>query len=304
MKYIFVINGRKDKAPIRGEIERQLGELSRTIDAHGDTVQIYTTLGEGDATRYVHLYNSLHTDEKVCFVACGGDGTINEVVSGIVGFKNKSLAVIAMHSNCDFIRFYPGRNFQSVAELMSGEDIKTDILKVNDSYSINVCNVGFDAYVADTASELMSQGKKNPFRKGILASIFLRRFNRISVVADGEKIGGSRLLLCAFANGSFVGGEFNCAPKAKNDDGIIDLCYLRTMSLLKLLRLIPKYKTGAHFDDKAYSKKLIYRRVKHVEVTSKKIIPFCLDGETLPGSRFIVDVLPLAVTLRLPKKTD
>ena len=72
MKYIYIINGRADKAPQYKEFYAQLKEIPHPHE-------VYTTLGEGDATRYVRLYCDLHPEEEVCFVACGGNGIINGV---------------------------------------------------------------------------------------------------------------------------------------------------------------------------------------------------------------------------------
>ena len=80
MKYIYIINGRADKIPQYQELYDQLKEISHPYE-------IYTTIGEGDATRYVRLYCDLHPEEEVCFVACGGNGIINGVASGLVGFS-------------------------------------------------------------------------------------------------------------------------------------------------------------------------------------------------------------------------
>ena len=103
MKYIFIVNGRADKAPYRKQIIEQIEQCT-----HGLNYEIYETEGMGDATRYTHVYCDLHPAEEVCFVACGGDGTINEVASGIAGFEHKSMAIIAIGgSGNDFIKYYP-----------------------------------------------------------------------------------------------------------------------------------------------------------------------------------------------------
>lgn len=301
MKYFFIVNCRKDKVAIRQEVEQQLAELEDEIASRGDSTSVYLTTGEGDATREVRLYSDLHPNEKVCFVACGGDGTINEVASGMVGFPNKSMAVLHLHSNADFVRYYPDRDFTSIRDLIYGETQQIDILKINDSYSINVCDFGFDAIVANVANELAAEGKKNVFGKGVARAIFSGRYNRIKVVADGEPIGHRLMLLCTLANGKYVGSGMLTAPFADNQDGLIELTYLRPMSLVAFLAMIGPYSRGEHHSRKFFNHKLIYRRVKHVEVSSKHIIDLCLDGEILPGTHFNIDILPQAITIQLPQ---
>ena len=302
MKYIFIINGRADKAEGRAELDRML-----QADAAGVEYEVYPTKGKGDATLYVHTYCEQHPDEEVCFVACGGDGTINEVASGLVGFQHKILAVLALGTGNDFVKYWcggdmkSGPNFKSVRDLIQGTDTRIDILRVGDNYSINICNFGFDAVVCSTANKLIAKGHpKNAYRLGVAYSIFAARYNNIQVEVDGERIGDKRMLLCTLANNHYVGGEFFCAPRAKNDDGLIDVCYLRTMSLFGFLDILPIYTRGEHLDNPKFAKKIIYRRAKHIEVTSKKVIELCLDGEMLPGTKFVIDILPAAVTFRLP----
>lgn len=298
MKYNFVINGRKDKISAKDIIKEQLDGLKKHIDYN-----IYITEGIGDATRYVHVYCDLHPQEEVCFIACGGDGTINEVASGMVGFENKCLAVLPLSgTGNDFIKYYPGYDFYNVSRIIDGSNQQIDIMKINDNYAINICNFGFDSFVCSTANNLSAQGIKDPYKKGIMKALLIGRFNRIKVVVDGNKIGGKRMLLCTLANNSHVGGGFHCAPRAKNNDGLIDVCFVKTMSLLNLVRILPTYKSGKHFDDKWCQRKMIYRQAKHVEVSSPNLIELCLDGEMLPGVKFNIDILPSAITLRLPKQ--
>ena len=297
MKYIFVVNGRADKAAYRERLIGQIEQCARNV-----SYEIYETEGMGDATRFTHVYCDLHPVEEVCFVACGGDGTINEVASGIVGFEHKSLAIITGGSNGnDFIKYYPERCFTDIKAMLDGETAAIDILKINDSYSINVCNFGFDSVVGHTANEMIFKGKSNPYRRGIFRAILIGRFNRIDVWADGEKLGRKRMLLCTLANNRYVGGEFLCAPRAKNDDGLIEVCYLKPMTLLRFLLLLPLYAKGKHLESNYFRKKIIYRQAKTLKITSPDLIELCLDGEILPGGTFNIEILPKAIPLRLPK---
>ncbi|MBQ9661301.1 MAG: hypothetical protein IJV37_08625 [Bacteroidales bacterium] len=308
MKYIYIINGRADKAPQYEDFYKQLKETPHPYT-------IYTTLGEGDATRYVRLYCDLHPEEEVCFVACGGHGIINGVASGLVGYAcsgeeagrqsaNKTMAILYFGgSTRDFIINFPGRDFLSVKDMLAGTVTPTDIIQVNDSFCVNVCNLGFNSKVASRANELVALGKSahQAYTRGVMNAFLTSRFNRIKVTVDGQRIARGPMVLCTVANGRRVGGEFNCAPEAKMDDGLMDVCYFRAMSLLRLLMLFPLYRSGTHIGSRAGGSKVLYRQAREVTISSKDLIDIYIDGEQLPGSRFHLKILPGALPLRLPK---
>ena len=307
MKYIYIVNGRADKAPQYREFYEQLKEVPHTYE-------VYTSLGEGDSTRYVRLYCDLHPEEEVCFVACGGNGIINGVASGLMGYleynsefriQNSKFSMAILYfagATEDFIINFPGRNFRSVKEMLAGTVTPTDIIKVNDSYCLNVINLGFNSRVASRANELVAKGKSahEAYIRGVINAFLTSRFNRIRVTVDGERISRGLMVLCTVANGRRVGGEFNCAPTAKTDDGLIDVCYFRAMSLLRLLMLFPLYRSGQHIGSRPGKGKVLYRQAREVVVSSRDIIDIYLDGELLPGSRFEMKILPQALPLRLP----
>lgn len=296
MRYLFIINGRADKEAAKEEVLKQLSELEDSIE-----YETYVTSEPGDATRYIRLYCTNCPEDEVCFVACGGDGTINEVSSGLVGSKNKHMAILALGTGNDFIKYYKGRDFKSIRKIIDGTPERIDILKINeDRYSINVCNFGFDAIVCTIGNKLGTKGWKNPYRWGVFGSIFIGRFNRIAVVADGERIDHGKMLLCTLSNNSYVGGEFKCGPRAKNNDGLIDLCYVKSCTLAKFLSTMGTYTKGEHLDTPSCMKIMTYRQVRHVEIKSEKSIELCLDGEMLPGDEFTVDIMPGEISLIVP----
>lgn len=309
MKYIYLVNGRSDKAP---QYQDFFDQLKENPHKH----EVYTTLGEGDATRYVRLYCDLHPEEEICFVACGGNGIINGVASGLVGYMNsddpvarqctnKTMAILYFGGATeDVIINFPGRNFRSVRAMLDGTVTPTDIIQVNDSYCLNVCNIGFNSKVASRANELVAKGKSahEAYTRGVINAFLTSRYNRIKITADGERIARGPMVLCTVANGRRVGGEFNCAPNAKVDDGLIDVCYFRAMSLLRLLMLIPLYRSGHHIGSRIGRNKVLYRQAREVTVSSRDLIDIYIDGEQLPGSRFVLKVLPGALPLRLPKQ--
>lgn len=303
MKYFFIINGRREKTANYELMERQIDNAKSYLERRGDSMEVYWTTGVGDGTRKVRIYSDLHPDEKVCFIACGGDRTIGEVASGLVGFCGKSMAVYKFgETGNDFIKSFPGYDFQDVQAIFDGEERMIDIMKINDSYAINVGNVGFEAAVGRSANELIETGKKNPYIWGIFRAVLTSRYNGISVVADGEKLGGKKLLGCTFGNGKYVGDGFCCTPRAEMDDGLIDVCLVKPMSLFRFSFLPAYYQKGSHVENEHYKNKIVYRKVRHIDIESEKMTELCLDGEMLPGTKFSVDIIPRAINFILPHK--
>ena len=295
MHYVFVVNNRTDKAFILEEVRKQTEGLDISHE-------IYPTIGPGDATRFVRSYCSFNPEKNVCFVACGGCGTLNEVATAMVGYPDKSVAFLAMGNTNDFAKNYPGRCFTSVKDFLEGEEVKIDIIKANDDYAINVVNIGFDAMVSYRANFLVEGGEaKNAYGKAIRSSLFHDRFNRIKVVADGEKISGWHTLLCTLGNGRWCGGEYMCTPRAELCDGLIDMTFLPSCSLVAFILMIGHYKAGTQFESALCRRRMVLRKVKKVEVSSHDLIHVSLDGEIVASSRFTFEILPGAITLRLPK---
>lgn len=293
MLYMFVINGREDKSFIGPDIERQLEGLDINY-------QIVTTEGPGEGTRIVNLYCDLHPDEEVCFVACGGSGTANEVASGVVGRANKCMAFMGYGGTNDLLKCFPDRNFLSIRDILAGEKIQIDAMKVNDNYSINVINCGMDAMVAYYWEIFQTEKVKNPMGMSLLRAIVLDRNNRIRIVADGKVLNSRTITQCPISNGKWCGGQFLCNPEFVLDDGLVEITMFKSMFLPALLYILPKYIKGVHLQSKFSMKRIKYVHAKHIELSSNELIHLSLDGENVASSHFTIDVLNKAVNFILP----
>ena len=107
------------------------------------------------------------------------------------------------------------------------------------------------------------------------------------------------MLLATLAQGQYVGGQFKCAPKSDNTDGLIDVCVLKTMTFLGLGMIIGTYTKGKHLDRKR--KKIVYRRAKEIKFNGQKEFDVCVDGEMIKGNNFTVTVVPAAINLVIPE---
>lgn len=294
MYWIFVINGREDKRFIDDDLLPQLADA-------GIKYELYHTQSEGDATRFVRIYCDFHPEDEVCFVACGGNGTLGEVAAGLVGSRNKSTAMLAYGATSSFSCYFPGRNFRSVKDLIEGETMKSDIIKCNNEYSINVANFGFDSMCGFYGDMYIREGKSQPYFRGTLRALLFNRVNNFRIIVDGERMSRGLTMMCVIANSQYYGEFYKCAPNARIDDGYFDVVVARFCPLLVFLLLFNKFKTGEYVNSKLARIVFKFRKARHVEASSRNLIYLLVDGETVASRQFTIDLLDKAVTLRIPR---
>ena len=302
MKHIFVVNpcaGKQDSTTI----------VTQKVEAYASNhpdfdYQIYVTQSSGDATIWTRRWCADHPDHAVRFYACGGDGTLNEVVTGIIGFPNVQVTVHANGSGNDYIKYYATHDdFNDLDRLVEGVPHPVDVMKVNDRYSINVCNFGFDAMVCKVGNDVRRKpiiGGKHSYTTGIIRSIFTSRSNYVRMTVDGEPFYDGYMLLCTLGNGRYNGGNYMCAPLSKNDDGLIEINLFKRMSLFKFASLINEYSQGTHINRPDVQKLMQYRQGTMVEMASPDPFWLVIDGEMLHTNRYRVQNLKHAVTFVSP----
>ena len=300
MKHVFIINPAAGKVDAREDIESALCTLPTQID-----YEIYLTQGRGDATAFVHEYCKQHTD-RVRFYACGGDGTLNEVASGVVHYPQASLGCYPCGSGNDFVKYYGGKeHFLDVKALVEADEEFIDLMRIGDRYAINATHFGFDSCVANTMAKVRRKkliGGKNAYTTGVAVGLFRAMKNTCRVFSDGELLNEEgNILLCTVANGPYVGGSFRCAPCSLDNDGLLEVCLVRPMSQLRFLSLINEYKRGTHLNNPRLEKYIVYRRAKSVTVEAPEGFVYLLDGELITSPRFTVEVMPRAIRFAVPK---
>lgn len=287
MKYVFIVNSNSGKNELKDSLFNQLKKYKNKLD-----YEIYFTKKEKDATMYVEEYCKTYKDDVV-FVACGGDGTLNEVVNGAVNHSNAIVTCYPCGSGNDFVKVYGGKDkFLNLDNLINGIETKIDVMKVNDKYAINVTNFGLEAEVCNIANKVRRKkiiGGKRSYTTGIIVGLFDGRKTKCKIVVDGEVLEDKNILLSTVANGKYVGGAYLCAPKSDNEDGLLEVCVVKPISLFKLVSLIGLYKRGEHLENKKFDKIIKYRRAKKVIVDSFDNIKMCLDGEIYVGSHFEIE---------------
>ncbi|MFA9381580.1 MAG: diacylglycerol kinase family protein, partial [Acetanaerobacterium sp.] len=290
MRHIFVVNPVAGKGSHVVPLIRQIEEVCRE---KGADYTIYTTQSVDDATRYVREMSGAGGELR--FYACGGDGTLAEVARGAYGYPNVQVAVVPCGSGNDFVRSFPGVPFGDIAAQLAGDARRIDLIQTGKGLCINLCSVGFDSAVALS----MVRYKNIPLITGSMAYIlaiaerFFRHLsNPLTITADGKTLPAGEYVMGVCANGCCYGGGFAAAPRARLDDGLLELVMVKRLSRARFLLLVGKYKKGMHLDDPAFADVIIYRRAKTIEITSSKQVVVNYDGECEIAEGLRAEILP------------
>jgi YegS/Rv2252/BmrU family lipid kinase len=239
----------------------------------------------------------LSSKSKCRFYSVGGDGTLNEVISGMIG-TNSDVVVVPCGTGNDFLKSISKyKSMRKIILSSIGRDSsKCDVLKIGkDCYSINILSVGFDAMVGKNVDIF----RKVPFISGSMKyslSIFytlLKNQNfKFKVRTDNETKKGYFTLI-AVANGKYYGGGVCPCPNATIDDGLLDICEIDATSLSTKIKLLPKYKKGEHTS----LKQAKMTRAKNISIVSTRNFPINIDGEILYKNRINISLVPEAINV-------
>lgn len=301
MRYVFVLNPKAGAGDATAKLQAAIDALPEK-----EQCTLYETKAIGDATNYVKQYLIDQPDEEVRFIACGGDGTINEVMNGAAGCERASVTCYPCGSGNDFVKAFGGADrFLDVPAILSAEAKPIDLLKVGDRYSNNIVNFGFDTTVAITVNESRDKkgtSSKSAYTKGIVKALLTSMKNTFTVTADGKVLNPEgKALLCTVANGQYVGGSFKCAPRARVDDGLIEVCLIKPISRIRFVKILDTYTNGKHLDDPGMKDIVCYTQAKKVEVSAGPGFAYSLDGEIIYEDHFTVEIAPNAVNFAWPE---
>lgn len=277
MNTVFIINPKSGQG-------KDADALIKEISSVSPDAQTYVTKGIGDAEIFVRNYCEKNGPAR--FIACGGDGTLNEVLNGAIDFSESEIGVMPSGTGNDFCRNFEG-DFGSIAAQINGSTIKSDAIRYTTNgqskYCANLFNIGFDCIVADMTSEI----KKKPFIAGsmayfisILIAIIEKKGANLKIEIDGQLVHDGPLLLTAISNGKCCGGGILCNPAAEINDGLIDMNIIYDIPRYRFITLLPRYMKGTHMQMPGIERFIFNTKCKKVKITPN-VTPFkiCPDGE-------------------------
>ena len=239
----------------RGIGKKFIALLHKYLQGRGIAYEIVPTLGPGDATEIARLSPNSNV------VAVGGDGTINEVANGLVG-TGKTLGIIPAGSGNDFSKSMqiPTKLATSIEKLLEGKTRTIDVGTVvcsstmngepeagNSSprYFVNGVGIGFDAAVAERTARIKHFSGTALYILAVLQTLGKYTSPNFHLSVDTVSLSSKRLLI-AVGNGRCVGGGFYLTPEARVDDGLLDVCTIDEMPLIRILGIMPRVMKGNH----------------------------------------------------------
>lgn len=311
MKTVFVINPEAGQGK---NIDILLDSITGTIKKLKADAQIYITKSVGDGEKYVRSFCERFGTAR--FIACGGDGTLNEVLNGAIDFDGAEVGVIPTGTGNDFCRnFNDGCGFKEVTNQLTGKAVVCDAIKYSiesgkarkEGYCVNMFNIGFDCNVADLTATM----KKKPFISGsfayfasILVTLIKKKGSDLKIEIDGRIAHDGKLLLTSIANGCFCGGGVKSNPLASIKDGLISINIIRNVSRSKLMTILPRYMNGTFLGMRGIDKYISTEKCRRITVTpNNEKMRICIDGEIIDAGKTQFEIVHNAFKFVVPEKT-
>ena len=291
MKHVFIINPNAGKYDSRQRIYDMADALR---EKHGLDVQCILTKKQGHATELARRL--CDSGEELRFYACGGDGTVNEVANGVIGYDNAAMTVIPVGTGNDFLKNFGGAAplFADAENLWDGPQFPMDAIDVNGRIALTIACSGIDARVAADVHKYsespLLDGKTSYIASLAVNFLFKGIASHWTVTLDDEVIEDD-FSLVSVCNGRYYGGGFMPVAEARMDDGVLNTLVVKKVSRVTFARFVGPYSKGEYSKFPEYAH-CSTPQVVHIH-SEKPDIVTCLDGECMTNSD---------VTIRLSEK--
>lgn len=278
MKHLFLINPAAGKYDHTEEVSAQIRNL---CEARGLDYEIKVSSRPGDCTALTRQAAQSGADYRV--YACGGDGTLNEVVAGAAGAANVAVTHYPCGSGNDFIKnFDQPEAFRSLERLLDADEAVLDLIQVGEDYSLSICSVGIDARIGTEIQKykrLPLVSGKGAYNLSTVVNLIKGLHHHYIIEIEGHRLDG-RFTLISVCNGRFYGGGYQPVPEAVLDDGKLEVLVLKKVSRFQIAGIIGKFKAGRYAE---YPKLFTRYSTDRVVIHCDKQEVVNLDGEARYG---------------------
>lgn len=231
-------------------------------------------------------------------VACGGDGTVHQVINGIA-CTGTGFAVLPIGTGNDFAKsLHLPSSYSDILDLIQMEKfINADLIRFEgdaEGWCVNTLGIGLDGLANYYSKSYIRLKGYIIYVLGAVKAAFTFRGANFTILADGTDL-SNLYLMATFCNGQWEGGTFNIAPDADLSDGIAELVTVKKISIAKILIYLISFKNGPA----KWMTALQTNQFSEVQFSSDKPVSAHADGEHLGNSirelriRVVEEALPV-----------
>ena len=265
----FIVNPKAKKI---GDL---LGKIAEKLNAQGIAFDFHT----GESKEDMRLIARSLTEEPATVIAVGGDGTLNDVLSGVRP-ENATLGVIPVGTGNDFAASAGIPHGLAALDLILAGGAKyTDFIDCGDGLrSMNIAGLGIDVDILERCSRMRRGGKRSKYFLGLLSSLWNYKGQKIEVSADGTTF-RENAFIASVCNGRQFGAGIPICPPAVIDDGKLELVVISVPKRSKYIPLLIKLMRGKILNDPIV-RHIFCEEVRIVQIEGKTVE---LDGELVPA---------------------
>jgi len=292
-KIHLILNG---KSAGRSDVRDAVNKLRGS----GVEVAVHVTWEGGDAGRYAQLAVA---SGPAVVVAGGGDGTVNEVLNGIMATGQRAtLAILPLGTANDFATSaaVPLVNpFDALLLAAHGAARPMDVGLVNGRHFLNVASGGFGAEVTEHTSERLKHAIGGGAYALSAAVMALSEHPYTGRLVTPEHVFEGAMVMMAVGNGRQAGGGALLTPRACIDDGLFDVMLVPHHETNRMGHLLADLLQLKHGESEHFH----YFRTPSLRVESEQMLQFNLDGEPLRAMAFDFSVVPQAIDFVFPEQS-
>jgi YegS/Rv2252/BmrU family lipid kinase len=298
-----IVNPHAGKRRVGAEIP----ELERTLQARGLAYELRRTEAPGDATRFAR---EALDDGCRFLVAVGGDGTVHEIVNGMIEdgkpiVPDAVLGVVAAGSGCDLVRTFglPGDVTRSCQHLLGENTYPLDVGMITFTgadggrvtrYFPNVAEAALGAAVAARAERLPKWLGQAKYFAAFWLTLPRFKLAQVSIQADRRTYEGPAVMIIV-GNCQYYGGGMKISPRSYPGDGVLDVLVF-TGPRSDAFTLLPKVYRGEHVPNPHVKE---FRVRESLTIEADRPLPIEADGEVLGLTPATVEVVPQAIRMKL-----
>ena len=297
-KFIYFIN------PISGNKTKivLLEIIKQRTAAAKIPFEILHTNAQGN---YDFLQQKILIQKITDIIVCGGDGTVNQIASVLLGVAvNVGIIPMGSGNGLAFAAKIPKQINKALDVIFKGDAIYIDSFYINKKFSCMLCGLGFDAQVAHDFAKQQKRGLATYIKQSAKNFFSAKTFPFILYVNENPI--ATDAFFISIANSNQFGNNFTIAPQASLHDGLLDIVIVNKMSKMRMLWTILKQIRNGEvrpYEDKKFHRTDIgYFQTKKLKIQNTQLAPLHIDGDPAEtANEFEIEIIEKAFKLLMPQ---